>query len=226
MQRSAINQAILQAKAMMVQYHFLLPKFAHYSLNDWKISDLSHKREIIDARLGWDVTDFNLGRFAQTGLTLFTIRNQSPHNDKPYAEKIMLVHENQVTPMHYYWKKMEDIINRGGGNLMVKLYRRDDATDLLDEHSDIRVAVDGEQIIVPAGGVVRLQPGQSICLYPTLYHSFWAEEGCGAVLAGEVSMANDDLTDNRFLEPLGRFSKVEEDEPPVHLLCSDYANYL
>ena len=121
---------------------------------------------------------------------------------------------------------MEDIINRGGGNLMVKLYRRDDATDLLDERSDIRVAVDGEQIIVPAGGVVRLQPGQSICLYPTLYHSFWAEEGGGAVLAGEVSMANDDLTDNRFLEPLGRFSKVEEDEPPVHLLCSDYANYL
>ncbi|EJS87388.1 hypothetical protein AAUPMB_14130, partial [Pasteurella multocida subsp. multocida str. Anand1_buffalo] len=33
-------------------------------------------------------------------------------------------------------------------------------------------------------------------LTPFLYHSFWAEDG--VVLAGEVSMANDDLTDNRF----------------------------
>ena len=39
-------------------------------------------------------------------------------------------------------------------------------------------------------------------------------------------MANDDLTDNRFLEPLGRFSTVEEDETPLHLLCSDYKHYL
>lgn len=226
MKRSEINQAILQAQAMMEKYHFLLPKFARYSLQDWKSLALTNKQEILDARLGWDVTDFNLGQFAQTGLTLFTIRNQSQHNNKPYAEKIMLVNENQVTPMHYHWKKMEDIINRGGGNLMVKLYRRDDATDLLDEHSEVCVAVDGEQITVAAGGIVRLLPGQSICLYPTLYHSFWAEEGYGAVLAGEVSMANDDLTDNRFLQPLGRFSDVEEDEAPVHLLCSDYTDYL
>lgn len=136
----------------------------------------------------------------------------------------MMVKEGQVTPMHYHWKKMEDIINRGGGTLVIRLYRRDEQTDLLDEKSTIQVAVDGKQITVNAGGLVKLKPGQSICLTPFLYHSFWAEDG--VVLAGEVSMANDDLTDNRFLAPLGRFSQIEEDEPPLHLLCSDYPQYL
>ncbi len=224
MKRSEINQAILQAKSLMEQFHFHLPKFAEYSISDWNLLYKSHQQEIIDAHLGWDVTDFNLNQFHQIGLTLFTIRNQSPNNNKSYAEKIMVVNENQVTPMHYHWKKMEDIINRGGGNLMVKLFHRDIETDLLDEKSDITVSVDGQQITVPAGGVVCLEPGQSICLYPMLYHSFWAEGG--VVLAGEVSMANDDLTDNRFLEPLGRFSEIEEDEQPIHLLCSDYVNYV
>ncbi len=168
--------------------------------------------------------DHNLNDFAKYGLTLFTIRNQSPTNQKPYAEKIMMVKEGQVTPMHYHWKKMEDIINRGGGTLVIRLYRRDEQTDLLDEKSTIQVAVDGKQITVNAGGLVKLKPGQSICLTPFLYHSFWAEDG--VVLAGEVSMANDDLTDNRFLAQLGRFSHIEEDEPPLHLLCSDYPQYL
>lgn len=119
---------------------------------------------------------------------------------------------------------MEDIINRGGGTLVVQLYQRDTQTDLLDERADIQVAVDGKYIKVNAGGIVKLQPGQSICLPPLLYHSFWAEKG--TVLAGEVSMANDDLTDNRFLQPLGRFSDIQEDELPIHLLCSDYHQYL
>jgi D-lyxose ketol-isomerase len=38
------------------------------------------------------------------------------------------------------------------------------------------------------------------------------------VLAGEVSLVNDDLTDNFFLEPFGRFSEKLEDEPPLYPL--------
>ncbi|TCP91240.1 hypothetical protein EDC44_13415 [Cricetibacter osteomyelitidis] len=223
MKRSDINLAILEAKALMKKYCFHLPQFAHYDLTDWQTADLILQQEIFEAHLGWDVTDFNLGDFRNIGLTLFTIRNQSPNNNKPYAEKIMLVQQNQVTPMHYHWKKMEDIINRGGGTLVIKLYRRDEQTDLLDYTADVSIAVDGTQLTVPAGTEIRLLPGQSICLTPTLYHSFWAEND--AVLAGEVSMANDDVTDNRFLEPLGRFSHIEEDEEPLHLLCSDYQQY-
>ena len=61
------------------------------------------------------------------GLVLFTIRNGNPRNwetrtGKLYAEKIMLVEDGQITPMHFHWKKMEDIINRGGGQLALQLY--------------------------------------------------------------------------------------------------------
>ena len=76
---------------------------------------------------------------------------------------------------------------------------------------------------VPAGGKVVLKAGESITLPPRLYHSFWAENGL--TLVGEVSRVNDDRTDNRFLESLPRFPAIEEDEPPVHLLVSDYTNY-
>jgi hypothetical protein len=34
----------------------------------------------------------------------------------------MLVRENQVTPMHFHYLKVEDIINRGGGNLVLRHY--------------------------------------------------------------------------------------------------------
>ena len=37
----------------------------------------------------------------------------------------MIVEENQETPMHFHWSKMEDIINRGGGNLVIELFRSD-----------------------------------------------------------------------------------------------------
>jgi hypothetical protein len=41
-------------------------------------------------------------------------------------------------------------------------------------------------------------------------------------MVGEVSKVNDDTKDNCFLTPLGRFPEIEEDEPPVHLLCNEY----
>ena len=59
-------------------------------------------------------------------------------------------------------------------------------------------------------------------------HSFWAEKGSGTVLAGEVSMVNDDSTDNCFVlekEAL-RYDPVEEDEKPYRLLCAEYAKWL
>lgn len=48
------------------------------------------------------------------------------------------------------------------------------------------------------------------------------EKGTGAVLLGEVSMCNDDKSDNRFFEAVGRFPKIEEDEPAYRLLCNEY----
>ena len=58
-----------------------------------------------------------------------------------------------------------------------------------------------------------------------LYHRFYGEPGRGTVLVGEVSQCNDDTSDNRFHEAVGRFPEIEEDEIPYHLLCSEYDRF-
>ena len=181
--------------------------------------------EITENMLGWDITDFGLNDYDRYGLLLFTIRNGNPKRDKKtYAEKIMLAHEGQETPLHFHWSKMEDIINRGGGNLVIELYGSTEDEELSAE--PVQVSIDGIQREVAAGGRVILTPGESICLYQGLYHRFYAEPGHGDVLIGEVSQVNDDASDNRFYEKIGRFPDIEEDEEPLHLLVSDYGRYL
>ena len=212
MKRSEINRRIAAAREFFAQHRFLLPPFAHWSTAEW--SGRGREAEEIRAnRLGWDLTDFGSGNFLKAGLLLFTLRNgnlKDPANAKPYAEKIMIVEENQLTPFHFHWQKTEDIINRGGGNLVVELYNSD-AQDHFT-HDEIRVRCDGVQRSVAPGGKVVVMPGDSITLTPRLYHQFYGESGRGRVLVGEVSSVNDDATDNRFKEPVGRFPRIEEDE--------------
>ena len=228
MKRSFINQTVELAKQIFQQHGFYLPKFAHYSLQDWQQLNLADNQEIIDARLGWDITDFNLGCFEQYGLTLFTLRNRtlsdSKSTNKPYAEKIMLVQEGQITPMHYHWYKMEDIINRGGGNLVIELYNSTPDNGL--DTTDIHYKKDGVKGSVEAGGKVVLTPGESISLEQGMYHRFYGEQGKGKVLVGEVSMVNDDSADNCFHETIGRFPSIVEDEAPLYLLVNDYNTFL
>ena len=40
-------------------------------------------------------------------------------------------------------------------------------------------------------------------------------------MAGEVSQVNDDKKDNYFLEKVGRFADIEEDEDILHPLCNE-----
>ncbi len=103
---------------------------------------------------------------------------------------------------------------------MVRMYNRSQE-DTLDG-TDVTVSVDGRSYSVKAGEDIILTPGESITIYPYQYHSFWAQEGSGSVLIGEVSLVNDDRIDNRFLDAVGRFPKIEEDEQPLYLLSSDY----
>jgi D-lyxose ketol-isomerase len=224
MKRSEINQILLKSKAFMAEKQFCLPPWAFWSLDEWKKNKTS-AQEVIDNMLGWDITDFGLGDFYSKGLFLFTIRNGRLHRDKkPYAEKIMIVEENQETPFHCHVYKMEDIINRGGGNLVIDLYAAKSVGKL--EPDDVHFKTDGISRTVPAGGQVILAPGESICLEQYLYHRFYGEPGHGKVLVGEVSMVNDDATDNYFYDGVGRFPVIDEDEQPVHLLVNDYANFL
>lgn len=225
MKRSEINQIIVEAKAFLAEHRFHLPPWAYWSLSDWK-KNKEAAAEVMTNMLGWDITDFGSGDFYQRGLFLFTLRNGKYKVDKkPYAEKIMIVEENQETPLHFHWSKMEDIINRGGGNLVIELYYAT-SDDLLDETTPVRVKTDGVERVVKPGERVILQPGESICLEQRVYHRFYGEPGKGKVLVGEVSAVNDDTTDNRFYEPAGRFPEIIEDEEPIHLLVSDYEKFI
>jgi len=224
MKRSEINQLIISSKGFFNDMKFKLPPWAFWTSEEWK-GKYESCQEIVDNMHGWDLTDFGSGEFSKKGLMLFTLRNGNPLKDKKiYAEKIMIVEELQETPMHFHWSKMEDIINRGGGNLMIDLYSSDSEENFTKD--DIEVQIDGVKHIVKAGGTVTLTPGESICLVQGLYHRFYGETGKGKVLVGEVSAVNDDSSDNRFHEPVGRFPEIIEDEEPIHLLASDYKNYI
>lgn len=222
MKRSEINRLIEEAKEFFAVMKFALPPVAYWTAREWETKG-AEVSEILDVGIGWDITDFGLGDFYRKGLLLFTLRN-GKYGDarypKPYAEKVMMVREGQVTLTHFHWSKAEDIINRGGGNLVLQLHNATEDEGLAE--TEVTVQMDGVTRRVPAGGEVVLRPGESITLPQRLYHSFWAEPGKGHVMVGEVSCVNDDYTDNRFLEPLKRFPGIEEDEEPVHYLVSDY----
>jgi D-lyxose ketol-isomerase len=225
MKRSEINALMADADQFLREHRFLLPPFAYWKPDEWA-DKRATASEIVECGMGWDITDFGRGDYANCGLFLFTLRNGRLENlkvgqGKVYAEKVLIVGEGQVTPMHFHWIKTEDIINRGGGKLAVKLYNSTEEGGLAD--TPILVRLDGVERTLPAGEIVRLAPGESITLTPGLYHEFWGEEG--RVLVGEVSSVNDDHTDNRFHESVGRFPTIEEDEPPLYLLVGDYEKY-
>jgi D-lyxose ketol-isomerase len=228
MKRSEVNAIIRESDKFIRSFGYVMPPFAYWSPEALKARTSSDSRAILDARLGWDITDYGQGKFDELGLFLFTTRNGNQADLKKgggmlYAEKIMISREKQLSPMHRHIVKAEDIINRGGGTLVLELFNSN-ADGSVDEKTDVEVATDGRIVMLKAGGLLKLQPGESVTLLPGNWHAFWGEGG--DVLIGEVSTVNDDLTDNIFREPIGRFSSIEEDEAPVHLLVSDYDKWL
>jgi D-lyxose ketol-isomerase len=223
--RSKINAIMREAGEFMRQSGFYLPPFAYWTPAEWA-AKADSAREIVENQMGWDITDFGHGDYSKDGLVLVTIRNGNPESFKTkggklYCEKIMIVNVGQRTPMHFHWAKVEDIINRGGGDLVIKLFNATPEDGLAD--TEVTVSTDGLRRVVKPGDTVVLRPGESITLPSRLYHEFWGEGS--RVLVGEVSLVNDDRTDNRFYEPVGRFPEIEEDEAPLHLLVPDYPVY-
>ena len=229
MKRSRIN-AILRAGAAMIERHgFALPPFAHWTPDELRARAADGSAaHVIDARCGWDVTDYGAGRYDEMGLFLFTLRNgllrdlQAGHG-MAYAEKLLISMTDQLSPTHTHIIKAEDIICRGvsapGAALVVELHGSNaDGTFAPDKGGT--VWLDGVRRDYAPGERIRLTPGESVTLRPGDWHAFWGEGG--DVLVGEVSTVNDDETDNVFREPIGRFATVEEDEAPWRLLVSDY----
>lgn len=224
MKRSEINAALREMEAMCARCGFSLPPFCRLRPEEWP--GLGHEwDEVRDCRLGWDITDYGLEDFAHVGFSLITLRNgcaaKPEAYPKAYAEKLLYLREGQTAPNHFHWYKREDIINRGGGNVLIQVWNSL-PDESLDRRGDVTVSTDGVRRTLPAGTRVRLKPGESITIHQGLYHDFTLEPGTGPVLLGEVSMVNDDERDNRFLPPVGRFPKILEDEAPYRLLCSEY----
>ncbi len=91
-----------------------------------------------------------------------------------YAEKIMISRRDQVSPVHRHNIKAEDIINRGGGQLVLELFMPDKNGDV-DRKAEVHVETDGVRRRMPAGSKVSLSPGESITLLPGVWHGFVAE---------------------------------------------------
>lgn len=135
MKRSELNSIIKNAIDYVAEKGVILPPFAHWGLNEWGNLKPSQK-EIVENMLGWDITDFGTGDFKKYGLLIFTFRNGNLKDrekyPKPYAEKLLLVDDGQELPFHFHWSKMEDIINRGGGNVVIEMYESDLNDDTID----------------------------------------------------------------------------------------------
>jgi D-lyxose ketol-isomerase len=227
MKRSRINDILREGDDFIRSFGFRLPPFAYWT-PDQMMARRDDIKGILEARMGWDITDYGQDDFEKLGLFLFTVRNGSQEDLKRgggmcYAEKIMISRHDQISPMHRHIVKAEDIINRGGATLALEMFESDVDRNI-DSNADVVVATDGVQRRLKAGGVLLLSPGESVTLMPGNWHAFWGEGG--DVLIGEVSAVNDDLTDNIFEAPIGRFADIDEDEAPIHLLVSDYDKWL
>jgi D-lyxose ketol-isomerase len=222
MKRSTINKKIKQGIDFLKQMNYQAPPFVYWSPTEWKKKGNEYDG-IRECMLGWDITDFGMDDFEQTGLLVITVRNGIKDSDvykKTYAEKCLIVQNEQVTPMHFHYYKMEDIVNRGRTNIMIEIFNA--TVDEQLASTPVMVNMDGASFEVPAGTVLCLNPGESITLPPYQYHKFWADGGTALVV--EVSTVNDDNVDNHFLAAPARFPEIVEDEPPQYLLFSDYSS--
>jgi hypothetical protein len=228
--RSLINETVATTRAVLKLLDVRLPAFADWTLAQWEQAG-PEMAEVRDVMLGWDVTDFGSGRFHEIGRVLFTLRNgrpSDPRYPKPYAEKLLIEPEGQRSPMHYHRSKREDIINRGGGNVIVILHPV--GADGRPASGPMSAQVDGVRRDLKAGDAIRLAAGESLTIPPGTFHQFWAEEGTGVAfggnrytISGEVSSVCDDWNDNVFIDPWAcRFPAIAEDEPRRCYLCHEY----
>jgi len=226
MLRSFIDRRVDAMLALCERHSFKLPPFALWSPERFRAEPTSSAR-IAEGGLGWNIVEFKPGAFAREGLSIFTLRmgdwRELPKGGgRLYSEKALMAEDGQRTPHHYHVVKTEDIVNRGGARFIVELFKVDRAGRRLDQR--VLALKDATMIEVAAGGRVTLEPGESLVLEPYVAHSFWAEGG--ATLAGEVSLVNDDASDNYFLPAPAPPAPIEENAPMRHPTVRDYAKLM
>lgn len=222
MKRSFIDARIDAMQALCEAHGLPLPPFARWGEQEFRDNPDASAR--ISARgLGWNVVEFRPGAFEAEGLTLFTLRmgdwrDLETKRGRLYAEKAIMSLDGQRAPHHYHVVKTEDIVNRGGARFVVELFTVDSSGAPTKDR--FRVVKDAAVLDLGPGDRVRLEPGESLTLEPYVAHAFWAEGG--TALAAEVSLANDDRTDNYFVPPLAPMAPIDEDAPARHVTVRDY----
>ena len=164
MKRSRINQIMAEADEMIRSYGFVLPPFANWTPEEFK-EKAGAARHVIDARCGWDITDYGAGKYDEFGLFLFTLRNGrladlQRGGGMCYAEKLLISKRDQISPMHTHAIKAEDIINRGGATLVIELFGSDDNGNFAEDRGGI-VWCDGIRRPFKPGEKLRFAPGES-----------------------------------------------------------------
>lgn len=221
MKRSQINRVITEDIGFIKQLGFCLPPFAVWTAADWRGKGAEYHNILLNG-LGWDVADYGSGDFARYRIAALKIRGgnrESGIYNKPYAENLLILEAGQKCPMHFHPNKIEDLINRGGGDFLIALYNSGEKDGLLD--TPVEILMDGRIFTVKAGEPVRVKPGESISLKPRQYHTFWAEDK--KVLFGEVTMASNA---HHFYGKAPGTTEIEEDEPKKYLLTRDYPERL
>jgi len=159
---------------------------------------------------GWDATDFGLNDFPQFGAVLVNLALE-----EEYSEKLIYLTSRQAIPNHCHKKKKEDIICRAGV-ISVQLWFGKPGR--WDKRGTIQV--NNRKRPLASGAILHLLAGERLTLPPPVYHAFWALSD--EAIVGEVSTKNDDQHDNFFVNPsVGRFPKIEEDEPPLFRLVGE-----
>jgi D-lyxose ketol-isomerase len=189
MKRSEINAAYREARECFLRHGWSLPPNPR-----------------------WDITDFGLGRFAESGLVLINLAEEPE-----YCEKLMFARRGQVTPLHTHRVKKEDIICRHG-ELTLELWS--DLPGTPGAAAGVTVRVNSVPQTLRSGEQLILRAGERVTLTPGIFHAFWPSQD--ETIIGEVSTANDDANDNIFADPeIGRFPEIEEDEAAEIRLLSE-----
>ena len=77
MKRSEINKAIRELEAMCKKYNCYLPPFCDFTPEQWQTKGHEYD-EVRECMLGWDITDYGLGKFDELGFSLITIPRSMP----------------------------------------------------------------------------------------------------------------------------------------------------
>lgn len=222
MRRSEIEAIIDETLEIMGAHGVVLPPFAHWTPDEWRLKgEATHL--LRERMLGWNVVAFDPSDFYRSGIALFTTRMGDYRaletgRGKLYGEKVIVVREGQLVPHHFHRVKTEDFFNRGGGVLEIDLLRVDENGQQVE--GAFTLDRDGLLVEARSGETIRLSPGEGVTLEPGVAHAFRAEGG--DVVCGEISLTNDDATDNYFIPPLPSLPAIVEDAPARRVIVADY----